>query len=238
MNAEKSAGATSKAATQPTETSPLHALIARLLAERDALDQAEAAVHGIGRLLSRAEAVAEQEGEAQEIRDRLRNARLDLQRTIRELPGAVAPQATRSDTGRALLARLDHLSPYPSIHTADEALSLVEALLDETVSSQPPPARPSSASDGPQSPDAARNSNAALSRLASLPLEGPSIQDRDRMSQLLEEAIDRAGDNFKSAAGAIGVSENTLRVCRKGQPTSHATWRKLHRYVKKALSIG
>ena len=225
---------------QLTEMTLLESWIERLREQSDTLEQAEAAADRIPQLLSQAESVAAPEGddrstaledEAQRARNRLRNARLDLQETIRRLPGAVAPEAIQSGTGRFVLARLDGLSPYASVRTAGEALDLLEILVEER-----PAPRPRGAHAGDQSPTTAQDSRAAISRLASLPLANPSPEDRERAVALLEEAIDRSGDNFKSAAGAIKISDNTLRSFRRGQPTSPATWRKVRKYVMRELS--
>ena len=229
------------AALEPTEPSALEALIARLRSERDALERAEQAAEGIGGLLSRAEGAAEDpdsekacealEREAQGIRDRLRDARLDLNETIRRLSGAVARQAIRSEVGRAVLESINRLSPYPSVRTADEALGLLEALSEEQLAGEPPTADPAA-----EPSDPAEKASPAVSTLASLPRDGPSSEDRERMVALLEDAIYRVGDNYKSAAGRIGITENTLRSFRRGQEPSAETWRKIRRYVKKNLS--
>ena len=224
---------------QLTEMTLLESWIERLREQSDSLEQAEAAANRIPQLLSRAESVAGQDGddrgaafgdEAQRIRNRLRDARLDLQETIRRLPSAVASEAIQSRTGRFVLDRLDGLSPYASVRTAKEARGLLQILLEG------PATRASGADAGTQSPTTSQDSRAAISGLASLPLAHPSPEDRERLVALLEEAIDRSGDNFKSAAGAIKISENTLRTFRKGQPTSPTTWRKVREYVKRELS--
>ena len=220
----------------PRASAEFDELIGEVGLRRDALSAAERNLDQIPDLLAKAEKARKAkkrgskerrealEAQAQTIRDRLRDARLDLQEEIRKLPVRVSRFAIETEPGRALLGRFERLSPYPSVEVGDQALLLLEALAE---------IKPRGAPSFPKPP------RALWARLESLPEREPSWEDRRVMAELLSEAMAIRKDSRKSAWAAIGISEHTLESLlypeRVKRDVRRSTWEKAVAFVKEAL---
>ena len=213
-------------------------VIAELQRRRDGLESAERDCERIPGLLAEAEKAAKVkkrgsrerhealEAEAQAIRDRLRDARLDLQETVRGLVASVSGVAVRTETGRAVLEQLGRLSAYPAVRVGDQALSLLVALVE----SCSPATRSAPASQGEVS-----------AMIASLPPKDPTPEHRSMMAELIQKAIAARGDSRKTAQSAVGISEHTLERLLDpdrgaDRPFRKSTWEKALSFVKEALA--
>ncbi len=214
----------------PSVAAELDALIAELQQRRDGLEAAERDCETIPTLLEKADKAGKAkrskakqrrralEDEAQAVRDRLRDAKLDLQETTRSIGDRVGTLAIRTEPGRAVLDRLGRLSPYPSVPVADQALSLLEALAETESFAAPAPPKDN------------------LEKLKSLPLDRPSDEDRQTLAALLPDALAVHKDNYKSARSTLEIAEHTFNRLRNAQNVQPTTWRAARSYLAEAFS--
>jgi|GEM_PF-6483914 len=196
-------------------------LVEELSSLREALQRADSDLQRIPEILAETEGSqaqanrSELEEEAQAIRDRRRDARLDLQEGLRRLVEVLQVQAVHNETVRFVLKQLEGLSPHPSVRVADQALALVQSL------------------DGPGPPAAP---HPRLAELQSIPQDRPTTEDRRRMAALIEEAREIHGDNLKSARGRMDIAEGTFNRLRAAKNVQPSKWRSAWEYVEQAFN--
>ena len=209
------------AETQPQTLAAIdhRSLVEELRCHRGALHHAELDLGRIPELLAAVErSQANQcalEEEAQSIRDRCRDARLNLQQVLQRLVEVLQVQAVHNETVRFVLKEIKELSPHPSVRVADQALALVHSL------------------DGLGSPVAQHQE---LDKLQPLAPERPTSEDRRHMAARIDEAMMIHRDNLKSARGKMEIAEGTFNRLRAGEPVQPSNWRKARAYVESAFT--
>jgi hypothetical protein len=155
------------------------------------------------------------EKDAQDIRDRLRDAKWAFEQARAALLSSLGAAAVRDEGALRAFEQMRRLSSYPSARVAGEILELVAALPAEDPSQERSKAFPN------------------WSGIHQLPDKRPSDEDRRQLAKSLRETIEAERRTLASVWEEMRIAEGTLKRLRNAEPVHPESWRKAVSFVRK-----